>query len=191
MSRQIAEEHYNKALKLGQKTLKELLIRNENPYPLVLDHILKDEMSDSTQYIGFIDVPISRIVGTKSPGRATAFTSDFLPLLDSETEFAIKWITLCCAHLGDEGIRDPILCYEYLGNFYVQEGNKRLSVLRYFEALRIPSIVYRIMPPDIESPSHRTYFEFLRFFKHVVSHLTSCSWLQSHLPFEIFSPSKG
>ena len=183
MSWQIAEEHYKKALKLGQKTLKERLLQNKNPYPLVLDQILSDGWMDTAQYIGFIDVPVNRIVGTKSPGRTTAFTADFLPLLDEESEFAAKWTNLCCAHLGDEGIRDPILCYEYLGDFYVQEGNKRLSVLRYFEASRIPSIVYRVMPTEADSRTNRTYFEFLNFYKHAKLYDIQFSAPGSYLKF--------
>ena len=54
--------------------------------------------------------------------------------MPEDTEFAAKWAGLCAAHLSDEGIRDPIKCYEYLGNFYVQEGNKRVSVLKSYEA---------------------------------------------------------
>lgn len=165
MSWQIAEEHYKKALKLGQKSLNEKLAHNKHPYPLVLDDILSESWSETAQYVGFVDIPVNRIVGTKTSGRTTAFTADFLPLLNEETEFALKWINLCAAHMGEDGIRDPILCYEYLGYFYVQEGNKRLSVLRYFEASRVPGIVYRIMPTG-DRDSHRVYYEFLEFFKY-------------------------
>ena len=49
------------------------------------------------------------------------------------------------AHL-DEGIRDPIRCFEYMGRFYVQEGNKRVSVLKYFEAGSVTGNVIRMVP---------------------------------------------
>ena len=75
-------------------------------------------------------------------------------------------MALCQAHQGDEGIRDPIICYEYLGNFYVQEGNKRLSVLKYYGAARIPGVVYRIVPPLSQGVEIRAYYEFLEFFKY-------------------------
>ena len=39
-----------------------------------------------------------------------------MPLLGEETEFAQKWMALCEANLSDTGIREPILCYEYLGS---------------------------------------------------------------------------
>ena len=55
----------------------------------------------------------------------------------------------------EEGIHDPIRCYEYLGHFYVQEGNKRVSVLKYFGADSIPATVIRIVPPYSEAPQIR------------------------------------
>ena len=86
-------------------------------------------------------------------------------MLDAKSEFASKWIYLCSAHLSEVGIQNPILCYEYLGNFYVQEGNKRVSVLRHFDAPRIPGNVRRIVPPMSEEPRIKAYYEFLDFFK--------------------------
>ena len=108
---------------------------------------------------------MERIVGIKSAGRTSAFTAGFLPLLDQDSEFAVKWMNLCEDHLSDEGIRDPILCYEYLGDFYVQEGNKRVSVLKYFGAAKIPGTVKRVMPHVSEEPRVKAYCEFLEFFK--------------------------
>ena len=69
------------------------------------------------------------------------------------------------AHLGTEGIRDPIICFEYLGKFYVQEGNKRVSVLKYFGAARIPGSVTRILPVRSDEPRIQAYYEFLDFYK--------------------------
>ena len=135
-------------------------------FPVVLDQILGDGVSEGAQNVGTLEIPIERIVGVKSAGRISAFSAGFFPLLDCESEFAMKWMTLCRAHQGDEGIRDPIICYEYLGNFYVQEGNKRLSVLKYYGAIRIPSVVYRIVPPMSDNPEIRAYYEFLDFFKY-------------------------
>ena len=112
-----------------------------------------------------VEIPTNLIVGAKTSGRTTAFTRSFLPLLGADTEFAYKWVSLCAAHLSDEGIREPIICYEYLGKFYVQEGNKRVSVLRHFGAPRIPGIVHRVMPELSDDPAVVVYYEFLEFYK--------------------------
>ena len=165
MTRTEALDEYSRALRHGQKEYRELLSAKREPYPAVLDDILTDLTTESTQRVGLVEIPAEQIVGTKSAGRISAFTPSFLPLLDAESEFASKWVTLCMAHMSDEGIRDPVVCYEYLGNFYIQEGNKRVSVLRYFGATRIPASVTRVLPKNDGSPRIKAYYEFLDFFK--------------------------
>ena len=93
-------------------------------------------------------------------GRTQAFSRGFMPLLPPQSEFGMKWQQLCAAHL-EEGIRDPILVYEYLNRYYVQEGNKRVSVLKYFDAVEIPARVIRILP-ERDNDTER-YFAFLSF----------------------------
>lgn len=164
MYQQEAREEYLQALRLGQKEYKQALAKGTDPYPAVLDVLLEGCDTGAVQEIGLVEIPTERIVGVKSAGRITAFTKHFLPLLEEGTEFACKWIELCTAHLS-EGIREPIICYEYLGQFYVQEGNKRVSVLKHLGAPRIPGMVRRIMPLPSEEPEVRAYFEFLEFYK--------------------------
>ena len=165
MNRQEAVEEYEKALKEGQREYRECVQKKVDPNPIVLDDILDPEAAETSISVGLVDIPIDRIVGVKNAGRVSAFTRSFRPLMDPETEFASKWISLCADHLGEEGIRTPIDCFEYLGNFYVQEGNKRISVLRYFGAAKIPGMVKRIMPPSDDSPRVKAYQEFLEFYK--------------------------
>ena len=165
MSTQIALEEYELALKKGQKEYRELIMAGKPPYPAVLDEVLAEGSADTAQDVGLLEIPAERIVGVKSRGRITAFTRNFLPLLDRNSEFAYKWVSLCEAHLGEVGIRDPIEVFEYLGVFYVQEGNKRVSVLRHFGSPRIPGNVKRILPQPSEEPRIRAYYEFLEFFK--------------------------
>ncbi len=163
------QSEYEKAYKLGLKEYKERQAKGLNPFPEVLDEIIGEENTLSTVDVGLVDIPTDKIVGVKSAGRIHAFSASFLPILDEGSEFGSKWQALCDAHLSDEGIRDPILCYEYLGKFYVQEGNKRLSVLRYFGATRIPGTVKRVMPAKSNAPEVVAYYEFLDFYK--ASHL--------------------
>ncbi len=165
MKLQLAKDEYIEALSRGKKEIRELTAAGKPTHPAVLDELLTDGGPEILQDLGLVEVPAERIVGTKSAGRITAFTPTFTPTLSADSEFGQKWIYLCQDHLGDEGIRDPITCYEYLGNFYVQEGNKRVSVLRHFDAPQIPGIVKRIVPPISEEPRIRAYYEFMEFFK--------------------------
>ena len=164
MYKQEATEAYKLALKQGQKEFKDRQAQGLDPYPAVLDDILRDTTTDNSIYIGLVEIPAERIVGIRSSGRVSAFTAGFLPLLSQDSEFAAKWINLYADHL-DEGIRDPIECFEYLGNFYVQEGNKRVSVLKSNDAPRIPGIVRRIMPTPSDEPRIKAYMEFVEFYK--------------------------
>ena len=164
MYRTEAMQEYAKALREGQREHRECLQKGIDPNPAVLDDILGPDSGDNCVNVGLIEVPMNRIVGTKSAGRISAFTPHFRPLLDAESEFALKWINLCIANLGEEGIKDPIECFEYLGNFYIQEGNKRVSVLRHFGAARILANVKRILPTE-DTPRTKAYQEFLEFYR--------------------------
>ena len=163
MYRQEAREEYMQALKLGQKEQKAALAAGMNPYPAVLDDLLKELKTESVWDVGIVEIPVELVVGTRSAGRTKAFTAGFRPLLSIDTEFASKWINLCAAHLS-EGIREPIICYEYLGKFYLQEGNKRFSVLKQLGSPRVTGIVKRVMPPVSDEPHIRAYQEFLDFY---------------------------
>ena len=165
MTTQTALEEYTLALKQGQKEYRERILAGKPPHPAVLDELLPDTAGASVVDVGLVEIPAQRIVGTKSAGRITAFSPSFQPLLEAKSEFAVKWVSLCAAHLGETGITDPIVCYEYLGNFYVQEGNKRVSVLRHFGSPRIPGNVKRILPALSDDPRIRAYYEFIDFYK--------------------------
>jgi len=165
MSRAEAIEQYNTALKLGKKYYSACMAQGQYPYPQVLDKMLENTPTAGTVNLGLVDIPTDRIVGTYAEGRKSAFAGNFMPLLDPSSEFADKWINLCEAHLGEIGIRDPITCYEYLGKFYVQEGNKRVSVLKSYEAVTIPGNVMRIIPAPSEEPEIQRYGEFMKFYK--------------------------
>ena len=160
-----AQDAYKNALKAGQREYRDLTARGLDPFPAVLDRRIENPDALSIQPVGVVEIPVERIVGTRTEGRTSAFSASFLPLLDQNSEFAQKWIRLCAEHLSDTGIRDPIDCFEYLGDFYVQEGNKRLSVLKYFGAPTIAANVRRILPAPGDDPRLQAYAEFLEFYK--------------------------
>lgn len=165
MSIQEARVQYQQSLKAGQRYYKNALRHGEYPYPLVLDEILGANVSNYQEDLGLVSIPTELIVGTKSAGRVAALSGSFMPLLSENTEFAAKWISLCAAHLSDEGLRDPIRCYEYMGYFYVQEGNKRVSVLKSYGAPTVSGCVIRILPAWSEEEDVRAYYEFLDFYR--------------------------
>ena len=185
-----AVEQYNLALKAGQKYAKNAVVHGKYPYPLVLDDILQESAVAGYSDLGVINIPTELVIGTKSAGRVAALAGNFMPLLDASSEFASKWITLCDAHLSAEGIRDPIQCYEFLGRFYVQEGNKRLSVLRSYLSPTVASRVTRVIPRWSEDHEVQLYYEFMHFYSLAglygidFHHRGSYAKLQAALGFE-------
>ena len=157
-------EDYKNALRAGQRATRAAQARGQSPYLAVLDDILRGVNIVAQEPLGLVDIPAESIVGTKTAGRHTAFAPNFMPLLEGDSEFAHKWSNLCDAHL-EEGIRNPITAYEYLNKFYVEEGNKRVSVLKYYEAVKIPGTVTRLVPERNETLENKIYYEFLDFYK--------------------------
>ena len=157
-------EDYKSALRAGQRAYRACVARGQSPYLAVLDDILVNVNIVAQEPLGLVEIPAESIVGTKTSGRHTAFAPNFMPLLEPDTEFAGKWSNLCDAHL-EEGIHTPIIAYEFLNKFYVQEGNKRVSVLKYFDAVRIAGTVTRLIPERNDSLENRIYYEFLDFYK--------------------------
>jgi len=156
------ELHYRDALKLGHRAYRACVSAGQYPYLPALDDIVSAERSVAGADLGVVSIPAGFIVGTKTRGRVNAFANNFMPLLAENTEFAQKWERLCQSHL-DVGIRDPIKAYEYLNRYYVQEGNKRVSVLKFFDAVSISAHVVRVMPEATDSDEVQRYLEYLDF----------------------------
>lgn len=157
-------EQYGKALKAGQKYYRIAVARGGYPYLPVLDEILDESSITARMDLGIINIPLDLVAGTKSSGRTTALAGNFMPLLSADSEFACKWMLLCDAHLSDTGITDPINCFEYMGRFYVQEGNKRVSVMKSYGAPVIFARVTRLVPEYSNDPAVQMYYEFMHFY---------------------------
>lgn len=157
--------YYHDALKRGQKELRACTARGEYPYlPVLEDFVPKEELLHPID-VGTILVPLEFVRGTRTSGRTQAFARNFMPLLDEDSEFASKWSDLCQSQM-EEGIRDPIKAYEYMNRYYVEEGNKRVSVLKFFGADSIYAQVTRILPPQGSGPEADLYYELLDFCRY-------------------------
>ncbi len=160
----MGREEYRKALKLGKKDYQTRLLRGEKPILQVLDDILPNRSSYSESSIGLVQIPIDQIAGTKTVARSSSFAGNFMPILREDTEFAAKWESLLDSHV-EEGIREPIKAYEYMNKFYVVEGNKRVSVMKYTGAVSILGTVIRVIPKPTQEKENKMYYEFLDFYQ--------------------------
>lgn len=160
----MGREEYSKAYKLGKKDYQSRMLHGEKPTLQVLDDIMPEKGSYSEQSLGLVQIPAERIVGTKTIGRSNSFSGNFMPILRENSEFAQKWSALSTSHIK-EGIREPIKAYEYMNKFYVLEGNKRVSVMKYFGVVSIPGMVTRIVPRRTEEKENKIYYEFMDFYR--------------------------
>lgn len=182
-----AIDQYAYARKLAKKDYRASIRQGNSGYLIALEEIVCDYKC-TCEYIGVIDVPSFLIVGTKTSLRKKSFSNSFLPLLKSDTEFGLKWRKVCEYHLSDTGISEPPEVIEYLGKFYVVEGNKRVSVLKSYGAPSITCDVTRLMPPKSEKPDILMYYEFLNFYK--LSKLYSFQFSKSGY-YKIFQRALG
>ncbi len=160
----MSREDYIKAHKLAKKDYQSKSMKGELPTLPVLDDILPPRGQYREVPLGLVKIPADQIVGTKNGGRSNAFSSNFMPLLKEGSEFSNKWAALSTSQVT-EGIRDPIKAYEYMNKFYVEEGNKRVSVVKFFGVDSIPGTVTRIIPNRTNDKENRIYYEFLDFYE--------------------------
>lgn len=156
-------DEYDKALRLGQKEYRAQVSRGSHPYLPVLDDILSHIDIETRTDLGLIDIPLELIVGTSTEGRTTAFASNFMPLLNAKTEFAHKWILLS-EDLPIEGQREPIKAYEFLNRYYVVEGNKRVSVAKYYDNVSLYGYVTRVVPKKTDDKEVLIYYDYIDFY---------------------------
>ena len=154
--------YYKEAQRRAQKEFRACTSRGEYPYPPVLDDFVSRDQLNRGVNLGTIQIPLEFVVGTCTDIRTNAFARNFMPLLEEDSEFATKWQALCQAHV-EEGIRDPIKVYEYMNRYYVQEGNKRVSVLKFFGGDVVTASVIQILPERNETPESQLYYELLEF----------------------------
>lgn len=158
----MGEAEYQDALKMGKREYRSRVSHGQFPYLPVLDEILSHTDIQTEQNMGLMQIPLDFVVGTSTIGRTYSFAANFMPILEEGTEFSVKWSNLSEAQIN-EGIRDPIKCYEYMNRYYVVEGNKRVSVLKFFKADSISAMVTRKIPRYSEEPDVKLYYEYMKF----------------------------
>lgn len=149
---------YRDAVKRGQKTVHAQIAHGAYPYLPALEEVLGTDAVTQGTNIGIVNIPTEWIVGTRTRGRAEAFACDFMPLLSEQSEFADKWRILYHAHLT-EGIREPVKVISYLNRYYVEEGNKRVSIFKYVDTPEVTASVLHILPPMSDQEEHARFME--------------------------------
>ena len=165
MERVELQQVYEQAYKLGKQAWNQKVMKGESGYLRTLDGLLQNGDIVSEVPLGIVEIPLDKIVGTYTHGRSVSFATNFMPIMDIKTEFANKWMNLYNYHI-ESGIADPIKVYEYYNRFFVIEGNKRVSVLKFVGGTTINGQVIRLMPKRNPADKNNTiYFEFIKFYR--------------------------
>ncbi|MBU3158238.1 BMP family ABC transporter substrate-binding protein [Clostridium frigoris] len=156
-------DEYKKANKLAKAKYSIDILKRSSGHISSLDSVLKKIDIVAEIPLGLKNIPLKKIVGTYFYTRSRDFATNYLPLASITSEFSMKWQAVYAYHIKD-GINDPIKIYEYMNEFYVMEGNKRVSVLKYVDAYSIDGEVTRLVPKRDENDIKNTiYYEFLEF----------------------------
>lgn len=158
-----SSSNYKQARSIGKRFVSEHSDLDTKGYLLILDDLINDVEITGEINLGTMEIPINKILGTRTNARSNAFAGNFMPLLPENTEFGAKWMKLYNSHIN-EGIREPVKVFEYINRYFVQEGNKRVSVLKYCGAVGIEAKVTRLIPKrDERNKLISIYYEFLDF----------------------------
>ena len=159
------QQTYEQALKLGKQAWNQKVFKGESGYLRTLDSMLKKGDIVTEYPLGLVEVPIHKIIGTYTHSRSISFADNYMPIMDIQSEFATKWMNLYRYHI-ESGIADPIKVYEYLNRFFVIEGNKRVSVLKFVNGTTINGQVIRLVPKrNTEDKTNTIYYEYISFYK--------------------------
>ena len=155
---------YDKARQLGLRAYSQAISRGEDPYLPVLEEKVPTLNTLDRMSLGIQNIPLQRVLGSVSRGRSYAFARNFMPILETHSEFSAKWSALY-ESVVDEGLRDPVKICEYMGYYYLVEGNKRVSVMKFVGAEYIEGDVTRVVPLREDTPESTAYFEYCDFAK--------------------------
>ena len=142
---------------LGNRVAGKLSLFAKQPFlPELCDQYGSSKFTD-TESLGVIDVPVNKIVGIASVCGKYSYSVDFLPIMPSNSQFAKTWCNIYYDYLNEKEI-SPILCYEYLGNFYVIDGKIRVSVMKCHGVSTMKANVIRVLPSNKNSEESIQYY---------------------------------
>ena len=157
------QDAYARARKSGLKEYHARMQRRVSPFLPVLEEVEERLNALSHVPLGLQQIPLSKVVGTASKGRTNAFAANFMPILDPGCEFAVKW-SLLFEGIVEQGLNQPVKVLEYMNRFYLVEGNKRVSVMKYLDSISIEAEVTRVLPGRTDDTENIVYYEFLPFY---------------------------
>lgn len=156
---------YGKAYRAGKRTVRKMLRKGANPYLKMLSDLLDEDSIAECIDLGIMDIPTDKIVGITAEEKQSEYSYDFLPLSRPNGDFASKWCKLYWFFFSNKAARCPVTCYEYMGEFYIIDGVKRISIAKCCGFPTVTASVTRILPAKTQEESVLRYFDFLEAFE--------------------------
>ena len=170
---------YRAALQMARRQMKKNEKLGQQLNPQELETILCGSMEDDKVELGVMEIPTDQIIGVADSTGMNLYASNFMPVSDANSSYAGQWRELCAEYRSEHEFLSPLYCYEYFGKFYVIDGKKRVSVLKYLDVPTAKAYVVRIMPPLSEEKHVQLYYEFLKAFELTKLYQVSFSQLGS------------
>ena len=121
--------------------------RKELDRILSFEEITRRLQLRTARYIGTHNIPLSQIVG--SVGRYNDFLQTFLP---DSPEMQARWQAVARAYLDPTEIVPPIEVYKISDNYFVKDGNHRVSAANQLKLPDIEARVWEYPMPEGLSP---------------------------------------
>ena len=156
---------YGKMYRAGKRTVRKMLRKGANPYLKMLRDLIDEDSRAECIELGTMDIPTNRIVGITAEEKQNKYSYDFLPLSRPNGDFASKWCKLYWYFFSNKAARCPVTCYEYMGEFYIIDGVKRVSIAKCYGLPTVTASVIRMLPAKTQEESVLRYFDFLEVFE--------------------------
>lgn len=156
---------YRAAQRMALKQIKKNGKMREGLNPQELDAIMNGRTEAVQVELGVMDIPTDQIVGICDSTGKELYSSSFMPISSVNSDYALQWRELCEDYRSNKEFLSPLYCYEYLGKFYLVDGKKRVSVLKYLDVPTARAYVIRIVPALSEDKQVQLYHEFLKAFE--------------------------
>jgi len=136
------------------------------------------------EYKNVEHILMDRIKGSTDPGRKDCMDSELRPTAKKDIPFAIGWKGIYEKMTGPNENKyvPPIDVVEFLHDYYIDDGNKRVSVSKFLNRSIILAHTKRMIPQyDPNNKEITEYYEFLQFEKRTG---IGCIWFQEEDKFQ-------
>lgn len=134
-----------------------MLRKGANPYLKMLRDLIDEDSRVERIELGTMDIPTNRIVGITAEEKQNKYSYDFLPLSRPNGDFASKWCKLYWYFFSNKAARCPVICYEYMGEFCIIDGVKRVSIAKCCGLPTVTASVIRMLPAKTQEESVLRY----------------------------------